>query len=215
MIGQDIQLLSPELLEQPDRDFLKTSATMLTLQQFQGRRKDGEHSHEPDDPRLHAAIQERARTGQYRSEFTLRRVDKTAFEAEVSSMVFEASPGYGRASLIIRDVTDRRASEQAQRQVQAAAEHANAAKGEFVSRMSHELRTHLNAMLGFAKLLGLDVLCDDQRDTVNHVMRAGRHLLQLANEVLDIAGIEWGRILGGGRRTGEHRVAGAGAGTRL
>ena len=60
--------------------------------------------------------------------------------------------------------------------------------------MSHELRTPLNAILGFAQLLELRAeLAPQQREVVEHILKAGRHLLDLINEVLDIARIEAGR----------------------
>ncbi len=74
------------------------------------------------------------------------------------------------------------------------AERANQAKSEFLSRMSHELRTPLNAVLGFAQLLEMDDLKADQRASVAHILKGGRHLLDLINEVLDIARIEAGRL---------------------
>jgi signal transduction histidine kinase/ActR/RegA family two-component response regulator len=74
------------------------------------------------------------------------------------------------------------------------AEQANRYKSEFMSRMSHELRTPLNAVVGFAQLLELDELSEDQRDSVDHILKGGQHLLKLINEVLDIARIEAGDI---------------------
>jgi signal transduction histidine kinase/ActR/RegA family two-component response regulator len=71
---------------------------------------------------------------------------------------------------------------------------ANAAKSEFLSRMSHELRTPLNAVLGFAQVLELGALDTDQRDAVRHILRGGRHLLNLIDEVLEIERIESGRL---------------------
>ena len=71
---------------------------------------------------------------------------------------------------------------------------ANRAKSQFLSRMSHELRTPLNAILGFAQLLGMDHLDDDQREGVDHITRAGRHLLELINEVLDLSRIDTGGL---------------------
>ena len=73
------------------------------------------------------------------------------------------------------------------------AEQANRAKSEFLSRMSHELRTPMNSILGFAQLLARKELAQDQRRGVDHILKAGRHLLNLINEVLDIARIETDR----------------------
>ncbi len=81
-----------------------------------------------------------------------------------------------------------------QRSARAEAEHANRAKSEFLSRMSHELRTPLNAVIGFAQLLELDDLEADQREGVEQILKAGRHLLELINEVLDISRIESGTM---------------------
>ena len=74
------------------------------------------------------------------------------------------------------------------------AEKANRAKNEFLSRMSHELRTPLNAILGFGQLLEMDHLSGEQHEGVEQILRGGRHLLGLIDEVLDIAKIEAGRL---------------------
>jgi signal transduction histidine kinase/CheY-like chemotaxis protein/HAMP domain-containing protein len=74
------------------------------------------------------------------------------------------------------------------------ADRANLAKSEFLSRVSHELRTPLNAILGFAQLLEMDSLNPDQRESLGHILKGGRHLLSLINEVLDISRIESGRL---------------------
>jgi signal transduction histidine kinase/CheY-like chemotaxis protein len=80
--------------------------------------------------------------------------------------------------------------QEANRQLRAA----NAAKSEFLSRMSHELRTPLNAILGFGQLLELDAPSPEQQDSVGQILTAGKHLLRLINEVLDLAAIEAGRL---------------------
>ncbi len=81
-----------------------------------------------------------------------------------------------------QDVTDRF--------LRAEAERATQAKDEFLSRMSHELRTPLNAILGFSQLLEMGDLSDRQRANVDHVLKAGGHLLELVNEVLEISRIQ-------------------------
>ncbi|MGO8112940.1 sensor histidine kinase [Rhizobium leguminosarum] len=60
--------------------------------------------------------------------------------------------------------------------------------------MSHELRTPLNSVLGFAQLLEMDVTDTESRESVAQILRAGRHLLSLIDEVLDMARIEAGRM---------------------
>jgi len=108
--------------------------------------------------------------------------------------LFNASYGVlVHACEVAQAEADSRAETERARQL---AEKANQAKSDFLSAMSHELRTPLNAILGFAQLLELDggKLDDDQRDNINEILGAGHHLLELINEVLDLAKIETGRI---------------------
>jgi signal transduction histidine kinase len=74
------------------------------------------------------------------------------------------------------------------------AERANRAKSDFLSRMSHDLRTPMNAILGFAQLLDMDSLSPEQHESVRRILKGGAHLLGLINEVLDIARIESGHL---------------------
>ncbi len=72
---------------------------------------------------------------------------------------------------------------------------ANQAKSEFLSSMSHELRTPLNAILGFSQMLETEEnLTADQLENIQDIIRAGNHLLELINEVLDLARIEAGKL---------------------
>jgi PAS domain S-box-containing protein len=89
-----------------------------------------------------------------------------------------------------RDITELKQTEEALQQAKIEADRANLAKSEFLSRMSHELRTPMNAILGFAQLLEMDELDAEQRQGVEQILKGGRHLLDLINEVLDIARIE-------------------------
>lgn len=75
------------------------------------------------------------------------------------------------------------------------AERANEAKTTFLSRMSHELRTPLNAILGFAQLMELEPPADARHaGYVREILTAGRHLLTIINDVLDLSAIEAGRV---------------------
>jgi PAS domain S-box-containing protein len=95
---------------------------------------------------------------------------------------------------VAHDVTERTRIEAALRDAKEEADRANRAKSEFLSRMSHELRTPLNAILGFGQLLERQNPTDQQRSRVLHIISAGRHLLNLINEVLDISRIEAGHL---------------------
>ena len=74
------------------------------------------------------------------------------------------------------------------------AERANRAKTEFLARISHEVRTPLNAILGFAQLLGDSELPEQDAANLQHIMTGGQHLLRLANEMMDISRIESGSL---------------------
>ncbi len=76
------------------------------------------------------------------------------------------------------------------------AEKANRAKSDFLSSMSHELRSPLNAILGFAQLLESDSPAPTagQRESIGQILQAGWHLLKLINEILDLAKIESGKL---------------------
>jgi len=98
-------------------------------------------------------------------------------------------------TVALRDALEEKARlEQGEREARQVAEAANRSKSEFLSRMSHELRTPLNAVLGFGQLLELDDLDASQRESVAQIVKGGRHLLGLINDVLDISRIETGNL---------------------
>ena len=96
--------------------------------------------------------------------------------------------------VVIRDITSAKKDGEALKTAKMDAEEANQAKSEFLSRMSHELRTPLNSILGFAQILELGGLTEEQGENVAHILKGGYHLLDLINEILDLARIESGRM---------------------
>jgi len=94
-----------------------------------------------------------------------------------------------------RDTTERKQSEIKILESYQIAENANKAKSQFLSNMSHELRTPLNSIIGFSELLvsdEIDVLTEDQLESVEYINKAGEHLLSLINDILDLSVIESG-----------------------
>jgi signal transduction histidine kinase len=91
------------------------------------------------------------------------------------------------------DVTELKNAERELRRAKDGAETANRAKSEFLASMSHDLRTPLNAVLGFAQMLQLETsapLTEAQRAQVDHIIVGGTHLMELINDILDLAKIE-------------------------
>jgi CheY-like chemotaxis protein/nitrogen-specific signal transduction histidine kinase len=102
-----------------------------------------------------------------------------------------------------RDVTERKRFEHMQQEnnvelerAKAAAEKANLAKSDFLSSMSHELRSPLNAILGFAQLINSETPPPSPAQTasIDQILHAGWYLLELINEILDLAQIESGKL---------------------
>ncbi len=96
---------------------------------------------------------------------------------------------------LVRKLNDAREKEHAAR---LEAERANLAKSEFLAAMSHEIRTPLNAILGFAEVIGMEIFGPaghpKYADYANDIHRAGQHLLELIDDVLDVAKIEAGKL---------------------
>ena len=99
--------------------------------------------------------------------------------------------------LIGTDNSVRKQVESDLNEAMAAAEKANRAKTDFLSGMSHELRTPLNAILGFAQLMdsGTPLPTPSQKRSLDQILKAGWYLLELINEILDLALIESGKVM--------------------
>jgi PAS domain S-box-containing protein len=99
--------------------------------------------------------------------------------------------------IVLHEITDRKHAELALAQAKEAAEAASRAKSAFLANVSHELRTPLTAILGLSEALEDGVygsLAPEQRDVTGRVVRSGRHLLALINDVLDQSQIEAGKL---------------------
>lgn len=93
-----------------------------------------------------------------------------------------------------RDITHEKQTEISLTEAKREADRANTAKSEFLSRMSHELRTPLNAVIGYAQLLEMRSPDPKTLESAKAILKGGRHLLSLINEVLDLARIEAGKL---------------------
>jgi signal transduction histidine kinase/ActR/RegA family two-component response regulator len=98
--------------------------------------------------------------------------------------------------MLEEEIEQRRGVERELAAAKVAAETANQAKSAFISQMSHELRTPLNGILGYAQLLrrSPQPLTEQQRDGLEVIERSGEHLLNLVNDLLDLAKIEAGKL---------------------
>lgn len=121
-----------------------------------------------------------------------RRKDGTVFPLDLGVSETRTESGVIFTG-IVRDISERMQAVELQIARDAAVQ-ANAAKSEFLSRMSHELRTPLNAVLGFAQLLEMQYEDPKIQRATHSILKAGQHLLNLINEVLDLSRIEAGRL---------------------
>jgi PAS domain S-box-containing protein len=118
------------------------------------------------------------------------------FEGHYSPLLKESGEIIGGLA-IIRDISDRKRAEAELHEAKAAAEAANHAKSAFLANMSHELRTPLTSILGYSELIEQEAThlgFTHCRPDLTRIQAAGRHLLALINEVLDLSKIEAGKM---------------------
>ncbi|MDP2198104.1 MAG: response regulator [Sulfurimicrobium sp.] len=121
----------------------------------------------------------------------------TIWVGEAGDVVRDANGKPLKMLGMVQDISRRKQAEAEALRARDDAERANQSKSDFLARMSHELRTPLNAILGFGQLMESDLsepLGSSQRDNLEQIIKAGWHLLELINEVLDLAKIESGNI---------------------
>ena len=138
-----------------------------------------------------------AAQGRFEVEGWRARKDGSMFWANVVFTAIRDPAGNARGfAKLTRDLTERRQVEQTLTAAKGAAEKANLAKSEFLSSMSHELRSPLNAILGFAQLMDSEATpaTPSQKASIDEILRAGWYLLELINEILDLAQIESGKL---------------------
>jgi len=129
-------------------------------------------------------------------EATCVHKDGTGFPAEISVRMLERTQPI-MIIATVRDISDRKRHEVALITAKENAEKASQIKSEFLSLMSHELRTPLNHIMGFGQLLQLDrnnPLSGAQKDSAQEIVNAGKNLLNLVNNILDLAALESGKI---------------------
>lgn len=123
------------------------------------------------------------------------RKDGTEISVQLSLSAINID-GKWNAIGIMRDTTEKKRIEAALIKAKQESEAANKAKSIFLSNMSHEIRTPLNAIIGFSQLMKRDInLSSQQKEYNTAIIRAGEHLLELINEILELSKIEAGRIV--------------------
>jgi PAS domain S-box-containing protein len=183
-------------------DLLGQPVEVLVPQRFRGKHPSHRNNYFMDP---------KARAMGSGIELNAMRADGSEFPVEISLSPLETEEGV-LVSAAIRDISDRKRMEEIRRKNQEQEEQnrrveledqnrriqeANRLKSEFVANMSHELRTPLNSVIGFTDLMlsgKVGVVADAHREYLSDILTSSKHLLQLINDVLDLARVESGKI---------------------
>jgi len=142
-----------------------------------------------------AALQQGLPPPEFRNELEYWRKDGSRFWTEVLAFpVMGANGSLVEILGVSRDISQRRLYEDSLRQARERAEKANAAKTEFLAHISHEIRTPMSAMLSLTDLVLATPLDDQQRVLLNKSKSAGRLLLGIINDILDLSKLEHGKL---------------------
>jgi PAS domain S-box-containing protein len=163
-----------------------------------GRQLWMDRIHPKDKAPVSQAYQELFSNGEkFDVEYQICRKDGEWIWLHDRALTTQLRDGILCADGIFRDVTQRHLAEAVLQRTKEAAEAANLAKSQFLANMSHELRTPLNAIIGFSEILADKTFGDlnaRQLKYSNNILNSGRYLLQLINDILDLAKVEAGRV---------------------
>ncbi len=171
-------------LDMPD-EFLGTDRTFSDYIRYLGERGEFGDKDVEEELKKRVAVLNKSHS------FERVRPDGTVLEVRRDPV-----PGGGFIA-IYTDITERKKAETALRQAKEAAESASKTKSAFLANMSHELRTPLNAIIGYSELLSEDAADRGDKAAIgdlDKIQAAGKHLLNLINDILDLSKIEAGRM---------------------
>jgi signal transduction histidine kinase/DNA-binding response OmpR family regulator len=173
-----------EFLNMPE-EFFSRERSFIDYLRYVGQR--GEFG----DQDIEAVVKQRVEQLKRKHSFERTRPDGTVLE------VYRAPTPDGGFIAIYTDITEHKNAEAELTRAREAAETANRVKSEFLANMSHELRTPLNAVIGYSQMLQEEAKDTGQEDFLPDLAKienAGKHLLGLINDVLDLSKIEAGRM---------------------